>query len=505
MRYTKIEKIYKHYKNNLIINPVKRGVKLPSEEEIKELLENYGFKEPDKDEKKNIVPFPKPIKKYRLLHEAYNQNIEELYYWILGHLRDDWQWNVEKIKDIFAAAEASAFFGVTQQRAALQQDQVAKYLKYCADMTKELFQLVREMRVLDERISYYENTGMWLDEKGNIIYDPNKEKDPESSEITLKGIWIDLVEGGAKNPASVYGLAREVGFTILPDLFFRTRIKEGESIDKKVEELEFNPKVLEVLKRKLNQYYTWKKRTYRELKTRRLFTLRYLRQHYDTIKLYIDWIKPYLVHIRKLQGKERTWDEDLIGAFEGSLVEIEILATKNVKEKYKPVILINWDHRTKPAMAFHAEGYQRGPVHVGRTIITMRAYSWTEEQIKKYKEMRADEDMGVLSSIDASLKTAIDSLGDELKNYLKEAGETFIEKKTEETKPKEEGILEPFAAVVKGFGEIAGAFLPKKEKKKEKISKFMIKADEKASRKTALKTMWQVYKNFKKSHGFITW
>jgi len=475
-----------------------------NEGEIKTLLKEHGFDKPDVDERKNTVAFPKPIQKYKLILESFNQNIEEIYYWIIGHLRDDWQFNVHKIKDIFAAAEASAFFGVTQQRVSLQQDQAAKYMKYCADLTKELFQVVREMRILDERTAYYEKTGMILDDKGKIVYDASKEIDPEGSEITLKGIWIDLVEGGSKNPSSVYGLSREVGFTILPDLFFRVRVKVGESVDEAVDKLEFNPKVKEVLKRKLNQYYEWKKRTYRELKTRRLFTLRYVRQHYDTIMLYIDWLKPYLRQIRRLQGKEKTYDEDLIGAFEGSLVEIETLATTAGKGTYKPVIIINWDHRTKPAMAFHAEAYQRGPIHVGRTIITMRAYSWTPEQIERYKEMRRDEDLGVLSSIDASIKEAVNALGDELKNYLKEAGEKFPEEKKPEAKPKQEGILEPFAAVFKGAGEIAGAFIPKKEKKKGP-SPFLKKTHEKAAGSKALSVMWQVYKNFKKSHRFITW
>ncbi len=480
---------------------------MPAEEEIKELLKEHGFKEPDFDEKKNMLSFPLPFKKYRVIYEIYNQSIEELYFWIIGHLKDDWQWNVDKVTDIFSAAEASSFFGVAAQRTAMQQDQASKFLKGTSDMTKELFQIVREMRVLDERLAYYENTGMWLDEKGNLIYNAGKEKDPESSDITLKGMWIDMVEGGIKSPASVYGLAREVGFTILPDLFFRVRIKEGESIDKRVEGLEFNPKVLEVLKRKLNQYYEWKRRTYRELKTRRLFTLRYVRQHYDTIKLYIDWLKPYLRQIRRLQSKERTFDEDLIGAFEGALIDIEVMAWTKVEglKKYKPVVIINWDYRSKPAMAFHGEGYQRGPLHVGRTIITMRAYAWNDEQIKKYKEMRADEDIGVLSSIDASIKAAVDALGDELKKYLIEAGEKFAVKKIEE-KPKEGGILEPFAAVIKGAGELAGAFFPKKEEKKvEKISKFREKGEIKLARKEALAIMWQVYKNLKKSHKFIAW
>ena len=463
----------------------------------KQLLKEYDFDEADQDSRGNVELFPKPLKKHRIIFEAYNQNIEELYYWILNHLRDDWLYNVDKVKDIFASSEASSFFGVTAQRTSLQQDQVSKYLASIGKMTKDLFQIVREMRIIDERVSYYNDTYQ------------NNEK-AESSEIVLKGIWVDMVEGGSKNPSSVYGLAKEVGFTILPDLFFRVIVKQDQILDKEIDRLDFNPKVKEVLKRKLRQFYEWKKRTYAELNSRRLFTLKYLRQHYDTIKLYIDWVKPYLRQIRRLQGRDKTDDEDLIGAFEGALVEIEILAYKKKgfeKAKYKPVIIASWDYRAKPSMTYQQD-YQRGPSHVGRTVINLRAYSWTQEQIDKFKDMRAAEDLKVISSIDESLKAAIDSLGDELKKYLIEAGEVFSKEKKKSSAKKEGGLLEPFTSIFYGFTEIFGSLgkWGKPAKKGEaKLPGPIEKGQEKVAGKTAKDNMFTVYKNFKKAHKFFAW
>src|SRR3989338_3478248 len=257
-------------------------------------------------------------------------------------------------------------------------------------MLKALFQIVRELRVIDERIGYYKHT-----------FNRKSDEETAGSEITLKGVWVDQVEGGTKNAASVYGLAQTVGFSVLPDLFFRIRgndvggdkvkpeeydafvQKVVEDVDRKVNTMEgFNEKVKEVVKRKLTQYYEWKLRTYKELDARRKFTLKYMRQHYDTIKLYMGWIKPYLRNIIRLQMAERLLHgeraKDLITAFEGSLIEVEVLAVKHQEsKKFHPCVLVNLFHRTTPSMVYVQEGYQRGPGHTGKFDMVLRGYVWS--------------------------------------------------------------------------------------------------------------------------------
>jgi len=436
--------------------------------------------------------YPKPAGRYTMIVEGFNISIEEPYFWILDYMRYMWGYPyIDKITDIFAASENSAFFGAAQQRIGLQQDKVSQFLATVGKMVKELFQLVRELRVLDERLGYYADS-----------YTASRSS--ESAEITLKGIWVDLVEQGAKNPGSVYGMAREVQFTTLPDLFFSTHPKRQEDVDDVVETArsQFNRKVREVLKRKLRSFLAWKEHTYEEIKNRRKFTLKYLRQHYEIIKMYMTWVKPYLRNIQRLQmDQSKNETPDLLVAFETSMIEIEILARKPLKkvggEQMNACILAHFLLRTKPEMSYQQEGYQRGPVHLGRIQFNLRAYGWTDKEVELYKKMRDEEDFQLLGMVDGSVKAALDALGDELSRYLEEAGEEMPKKEpiAQETKKA------PFVSFFKSPASKKKASKPKAPKKTEfEMSKARADAVDKA--KTS---MWGIYHHFKKHHGMLNW
>jgi len=489
-----------------------------------ELLKKYGFEEEEielaQSRKGGSVfgktGYPEPDHRYSIVTEAYNQSIEEVYFWNLnwaehnqGYPRRD----IEKITDIFTASEQSAFFGVSQQRLGIQQDKVSQFLATVGKMVKELFQLVRELRILDERLAYYRDS-------------KKAGSGAESAEITLKGIWIDQVEQGAKNPASVYGMARELQFVTLPDLFFKYHPQVPEDVDRIVDALDFNRKVKEVLKRKLRSYIEWKIRTEKEIGTRRIFTVRYLRQHYDIIKLYLSWVRPYLRNIRRMQHADRSKSPDLISAFEGSMVELEFLAKKmpqsltiehevHISEHVYSVILATFNYRTRPSMNYSQE-YQKGPLHFGRTEVTLRAYAWKKEDIENYKKVKEEEDFEMLLDIDASLKAAMEGLGDELKKYLQEAGEKFPEtpeqkhkrELEEQKKKKRPGAADPFASLLKGFGELGTALAGKgeaKKKGKKKIDPVIIEHEKSIAKSEAKINIWYMYKDFKKTHGMLTW
>lgn len=468
---------------------------MPEEGEKKQLTKEEYFKKYERDifeigkDQVMETDYPKPEKRYRIVYESFQNSIEECYFWLLNYLRYDLGFlSIDKITDVFAASEHSAFFGVAQQRVGLQQDKVTQFLATIGKMIKDLFQLVRELRIIDERLGYY-----------NDSFDMMS-KSRESAEITLKGIWVDMVEGGAKNPASVYGLSKELQFTTLPDLFYAIHPFTSKGVDEAVDELKFNSKVKEVLKRKLRQYLGWKESTYKELDTRRIFTVKYLRQHYDVIKMYMTWVKPYLRNIRRLQLEgTKTETPDLVAAFEGSMVEIEILGKwmPEGNKEYYGCVLLHFDYRTRPTLSYQQEGYQRGPIHVGETRITWRLYSWSDEDIDNYKAMKAQEDFDLLSVVDSSVKAAMDALGEDLMNYLREAGEAIPIKgegpKKELPKPRFFGLLSPKR--------------PQKQKKPKPKKKDMFKA--KIEQANAIKgvrgLMWISYKNFKKAHGMVTW
>jgi len=464
-------------------------------------LKKYGFEEIEKSEEfrgsEIKTGYPKPARRYRLHYEGYNISIEEPYFWMLHYLRYFGGFpRIDKITDVFAAAENSAFFGASQQRIGLQQDKVSQFLATIGKMVRELFQLVREMRILDERLSYYADSY-------------TKSPSAESAEITLKGIWVDLVEQGAKNPASVYGMAREVQFTTLPDLFFSTHPPKQEDVDIVVdkERGQFNRKVREVLKRKLRSFLAWKEHTYEELKNRRKFTLKYLRQHFEIIRMYMTWVKPYLKNIQRLQlDQTKTETPDLIVAFESSMIEVEILAVKP-SGQINQCILMHYLFRTRPEMSYSQE-YQRGPLHLGRIEMDFRAYTWTDKEIENYKRMREHEDFQLLGVIDGSVKAALEALGDELMRYLKEAGEEFEERKELPKAPlKRTG---PFMSVFEGFAELFTSFkmqkgLKQKAKKPTQTDMMKMAISRKNAEDAVKKVMWNTYHHFKKQHDMLNW
>ena len=462
-----------------------------------EIQPEHADQEEWEESKDNFIKtsYPLPIKRFRIISEAYNLSMEESYFWILNYIQQDLGYhNVRKIIDTFAASENSAFFGVSQQRLGLQQEKVSQYLMTIGKMVKELFQLVRELRIIDERLVYYEES--WR----NI----------ESSEITLKGIFIDMVQGGAKNPASVFGMAREVQFVSLPDLFFSTHPQDENKLDEYIdkERSGFNKSVRAALKRNLKQYLVWKKKTYDELKTRRVFTLKYLRQQYDIIKMYMVWVRPYLKHIQRLTlDDEKADSAHLISAFEGSMIEVEFLAsrfaivdkTKKTNTYVHSCILAHFLFRTRPSMSYQQEGYQRGPIHVGRLEFNLRGYAWTKEQIDNYIKMKDAQDLELLKTISDSVKAAMEALGGELEKYLEESG-SVIESKKEEKKAGAPTILQRFKAEFVGKKPVKA-----KAKKKEKPSEIEMKSETTAAADMTKSYLFYCFKNYKKAHRMIMW
>lgn len=451
--------------------------------------------------------YPKPQKRFKIIWEVYDLSVEEPYYWMHNYLEQDLGFpHIIKTEDVFAAAENSAFFGVSQQRLGAQQDRISQYLATIGKMVKELFQLVRELRIIDERLTYY----------NEVIAQLRKplDKRNRSAEITLKGIFIDLVQGGSKNPASVYGMARELEFTVLPDVFFDAPPMTHDEVESHVERLDFNKKLLEVLKRHLYQYIIWRERTDNEMRTRRTFTLQYLKQHFEIIRMYMNWVKPYLRHTQRLAMKGGFESEpEIVSAFESSMIDVEMFGFRPWK-RYNTVIMVTFHFRTRPSLKFVQEGYQRGPVHVGKMELFIRGYVWTREQIENYVKMKKEEDFELMKSISHSVEAAMESLGGELRKYLEEASTLWDEKgkKKEEHGEGHEDHTNGHGSESL-FRRMFHDFLPEKKvshkeeppKHEEEIDSFEDDKQKSEAKKDLQNRIFLSFKNFKKGHGMIMW
>ena len=129
----------------------------PKSDYKSKLLKEFKFKEEEAETLTGVFTktgFPVPLRSSRLSLEVYDLSLEEPYFWTLDYLKENFP-VIEKLEDSFAAAENSAFFGITQQRLGAQQDKVSQFLATMGKMIKELFQMVRELRIIYERLTYY--------------------------------------------------------------------------------------------------------------------------------------------------------------------------------------------------------------------------------------------------------------------------------------------------------------------------------------------------------------
>ena len=513
-------------------------------------LSTYGFKEVDKDP--DSPDFPKPDKKFKLIWERFFASIEEPYFFVLSTMRDALGWTeVDKIKDIFSASETSAFYGSVGSRLSIAQDRVMTYSKSIGMFLTELFKMARELRIIEQRIDLNEATN----------------RGQRSADKALKGLWVDLVDGGPKNPSSIISLSREAGFSVLMDLFFGTYIQSpkdqkeiGSKVDEAVNRLKFNQTMKSVLARKLVTYLTWKQRTFEELKTRKLFMQKHIRQYYLTIRMYTTWLRPYLTHVKRLgMDESKLSSPDLVAGFETSMTELELMFKKPTKKgNYYSIINVHFLFKTQPKMDFHQDGYQhRGPIHVGKVYITFRGYVWDKKQIEEYKKFRAEEDFELLGAINDEIKAALDNLSDDIKDFIFNLGEKiykeidvlmhelnidynevlhweklykkakeeeefkgtlkeYIEKNKKHKKDKIKlgSIFDPFKHLVNGFSEmITGKEIfrskeegdKKKDTKPTKAEAWQMEKEKEDAKKAMLGPLWNIFKVFKKAHGMLAW
>ena len=207
-----------------------------------------------KDEEAAETKYPKPSKRHLLIYENFGLSIEESYFWIRDFLAENGFPIVDKIVDTFTASEQSSFFGSSQQKLSIQQDRISSYLATIGKMVKEMFQVVREIKLLEEREELYK-LAAGNAEKGI--------KPDDGAEKTLKGTWIDFIDNGPQGvkASSIYGLASQLGYGSLPDLFFAAPpAMKQKDVSKYVDTLKdsFNERVRATLVRKLELYVAWR-------------------------------------------------------------------------------------------------------------------------------------------------------------------------------------------------------------------------------------------------------
>jgi|ETNmetMinimDraft_4_1059912.scaffolds.fasta_scaffold00351_5 hypothetical protein len=383
-------------------------------------------------------PFGKAINPREIHYENFQEGIEKFYFTIVEIIENSLGYKINKTEDSFLTSPGSAQWQVFEQRKAAQQEKAAQYLGSIGGMIKSMMTLYRELKILDERLGFYKEA----------------DKGSESAELSLKSLWIDLVEGGGKNPTSVLGLANQVGFVTLPDLFFRIDPKNIAEVDKQVDKIETNTQVKKVLKRKLHQYVQWRERTLKELTTRRYFNIKYLSQHFNVIKMYLEWVKPYLKNIKNLtQDGKSDKSYQLLQTSESLISDTEIIC-KGEKidaatdyEHIFPVIIVKFHYRTRPVMAYQGQDYSKGAIQLGKIECKIEGYNVTKKEYDNYLENKDLSTMKLLQAVDESMAAFLndDNSKKDFEAYLAEARNEEIKEKNPKSKSSLLDIFNPFS------------------------------------------------------------
>ncbi len=450
----------------------------------------------------------------RIIIDDMGGSIEKYYFWYLNgwfgkHEKTTFGTPAKKIyklKDVFDASVGSSFHGHIGSKVSALQQQVANYLNQIGQLNKSLFPMVREIRLMDERLEFYRNS---LDK-------PEGDEGGRQNEVALKSTWVEVVEQGMQNPNSVYSMATKLGFVTLPDLFFGIN-PHGKTPEDQIKNLtkilgsmqkehQFNQKVRDALNKKLTQYYTWKQKTYDEMRHTWKFRIKNLKQHYNVIRLYTSWLKPYLTTLKSLQMKGDVKDPYLISAFETSKLELELLCVMGEEEingeKYKACVMVRFTSTTRPDLMY-GPNQQKQLQHAGIITISVEPYVATQVDIDYYQKYTESEILKMYSGTEIDLSSDVEaileSLGEDVEEYLREA-ETGSrkEKKVEESEKKKKiDLFEPFRGVL----DSVEMFLPEFEKKKKINSSDKTKIQDLAIK--SAQRSWLAYEVFKKVHGFL--
>lgn len=498
-------------------------------------IENYIFS-------KNCL-----IKEYPITWMKFSQSIEHLYYIVLQLMQDDFGMKVEKTLDTFTGSEISGVTGQLGNKQGIMQDRISNLIKSIAVLSREMFPILRNIRLLDERLKFYKD-----------YYEMNDEW--QTADLQLKNIWNTFVLGGAQSPSSVYGMAQQLQFTTLPTLFFNIAKPAGQSVNEFMETFGYKSKnpqysrfLLNALAEKTSAFYNWLDNSFKELITRRKFLIQDLRRHYNVLKLNINWLIPYLKIERRSQNRTEKLDRaDILSFVDQMLLEMEVVGKVASPDKKKTdpnvraknyYMVAHFEFRTRPQ--FQQQGAQ-GPsvTHLGRTEVQFKLYEWTAEQFEAYKLLNDIKNMEIVGDIVDSLYDIFDNYRVELEAYLGSKGEDLdipgdpyltedeilekqgIKSKSKDKKEekKQDNILTPFLGVVKGGYEMMNiltfnAFQPSNfkglfesvsgkkqdEEAKAEITKNKHKGAQSAAKKKSFGTFNKITEIYKKQLGLLAW
>ncbi len=447
-----------------------------------------------------------PDEKHKLIYNSPTETLEPIYFFILD-LMNDFGFSVEKLIDNFVSSPGSGHFGEMGQRASIMQQQGSKLMADINTVLRSIINLIYDLRDFEIRLSQYD------------ALDGDDMQKKKAARLALKQLWMDQVDS-AKGNSSIKAMALgQGGFVTLIDAFLICDNEED------VDKLDLNQVVKRILKPRIFEFNVWVEESRRELGKRYDIERSYLKSQVASLKMYVNWARPYLRAAKELEMSHKSRHPALVKMFNTILMELTLIGKRefrigwddyelgvpnipksikfNPKKKYYEIILVDFNFRGIPQKT--AQGYSAG----GKTEVLFRGYSLDEFQLKKfYEEFDKSDLFAGLELIEGIETESLEDISDDIKKYLAEEKEEAKEEAKKKSGPKD--TSNPFLALL-GIYDKKDKKPAKKEEKKEEEPKLSFKEKQieknyvlKALSSSVQISTFNFFEIYKKAHGMLS-
>jgi len=428
-----------------------------------------------------------PIEKHSLVYDAFAQNLEPIYFWILDFVNDVYESSV-KLSDNFISSAGSGHFSEMQSRATRMQEEGMKIMNTANGVLRSVLNLIYDLKEWNLKLA---------------PYDDMKSKDKrkvEAAKLSLKQTWMDSVDI-KRQTTSLKGMAQQPDYVTIIDAFM-----VADSL-KEVNDLDLNDRVKRILLQRVAEFEKWIDVSEKQLRQRYEIEKTYLRSQVNSVKLYVRWAKPYLKAARKLE-QNLGESADLVTMFNTAIFELVLMGKgkydpkrdiengvlpkgfdKTTGRKYSPITIIEFRFRSVPDKSQQQQGAY---TFRGKAEVKFTSFALNDDELQILKEQVEEDDLGdAFRIIEGATEESLNQIKYDISELLDEGSG-----KDEELKKAEDS--NPFSALFSAF---------KRKDKKKDLSKGISPdtRNEKVLRSQALLASRlacrKLYDTYKKVHG----
>jgi hypothetical protein len=384
---------------------------------------------------------------------------ERFYALVLKEVRDEFK-SVLRVDQSLNASPTSAFFGDVSQRKAYAKENVDKSMGIIGGIVQTITKLLYSLREFDSSLDIFKKL------------DSNDKLEVFAAEQNLRRIFLDEVDM-KKGRGAMWQMQNSQGmeYVNLVDSFLT--IENLADVD----DLRSNDRIKRILKGRFQEYELWKIAFKKDMVSRKEIQRQFLKSQVASLKIQLDWIKPYYTLLKQLDIKSGTTDPDLLVGFDTSLITTKIRCVAGGEKDNSLVTAfldINFSFKTGP-YPVQSDSGGRAYHHRFGTKMVYTPYIMSNSDYEDFVKKETMKDIDFFKDIVGGQLRAIQ---EDLEKYL--GGQDFVGKDTSNDDEKSEPLNQfeflilPFKGLLRIFGI---NFEKKEDNSKAKYSLFKYEND----------------------------